>query len=131
MSKHTTRAWSLAAGVLRMVAVMGPLSAVVGAGVYGVSGGLAATVPDAEFDYEYDRSAGTLEITHGGGVERAAAVRVVGAGNGCDDGWDSGRVTAEDTCALGGVTGKRSVRVVWDGTGPSRATLDVWPARAG
>jgi len=103
MSKHTTRAWSLAAGVLRMVAVMGLLSAVVGAGVYGVSGGLAATVPDAEFDYEYDRSAGTLEITHGGGgVERAAAVRVVGAGNGCDDGWDSGRVTAEDTCALGG-----------------------------
>jgi hypothetical protein len=101
MSKHTTRAWSLAAGVLRMVAVMGLFSAIVSVGVYGVSGGLAATVPDAEFDYEYDRSAGTLEITHGG-VERAAAVRVVGAGNGCDDGWDSGRVTAKDTCALGG-----------------------------
>ena len=102
MSKHTTRAWSLAAGVLRMVAVVGLLSAVVGAGVYGVSGGLAATVPDAEFDYEYDRSAGTLEITHSGDALDAAAVRVVGAGNGCDDGWDSGRVTAEDTCALGG-----------------------------
>jgi len=132
MSNHTTRAWSLAAGVIRMVAVMGLLSAVVGAGVYGVSGELAATVPDTEFDYEYDRSAGTLEITHGGGdALDAAAVRVVGAGDGCDDGWDSGRMTVDDTCVLEGVTGERSVRVVWDGAGPSRATLDVWPARGG
>lgn len=131
MSDNGHAARSVVTGVLRMVAVIGLLSVVLGAGVHGVSGELVSTVPAAEFGYEYDGAAGTLEIAHEGGDALAAeSVRVVGVEAACSsEGW-SGRVTADDTCLLEDISREDTVRVVWDGNGPDRATLDVWVAGA-
>jgi len=121
---------SLAVGVLQMVAVIGLLSVAIGVGVHGVSGGLSETVPAAEFGYEYDTAAGTLEITHEGGDPLdAAALQVVGGDAACaTDDWKTGRVAAHDTCLLEDVSRDGTVRIVWSGAGPNRATLDVWTA---
>ena len=128
MSNVGTTAASLAADILRMIAVVAVLSAVVGAGIHGVSGELFATAPDVEFDYGYDAETATLSITHAGGDPLPAdAVRVVGTDASCDAGsWGQGLVTADDTCRLAGVTGDRPVRVVWHDDGTDRAVLDVW-----
>ena len=128
MSNIRTTVASLAADVFRMIAALTVLSAVVGAGIHGVSGELFATVPDVEFDYGYDAETATLSITHAGGDPLSAdAVRVVGTDATCDAGpWGQGRVTADDTCRLAGVTDDRPVRVVWHDDGTDRAVLDVW-----
>ncbi|PSP81312.1 hypothetical protein BRC88_03445 [Halobacteriales archaeon QS_4_69_225] len=128
MSNIRTTVTSLAADVFRMIAALTVLSAVVGAGIHGVSGELFATVPDVEFDYGYDAETATLSITHAGGDPLPAdAVRVVGTDAACDAGpWGQGRVTADDTCRLVGVTDDRPVRVVWHDDGTDRAVLDVW-----
>ena len=128
----TESASALAVGLLQMGVVLLVLSAALGAGIHGVSGELSERVPTAEFDYEYDEATGTLAITHDGGEPiDAAALRVAGAGNGaaCRGGaWASGRVDAQDTCVLEGVPSDGTVRLIWDGSGPGSAVLDVWAA---
>lgn len=133
MTDILTRIRSLVGGVLRMVVVMGLLSAVLAAGVHGVAGGLSATVPDAEFGYAYDGATDTLEITHeGGDALDARALQVAGVEAACVSGeWRSGSVRTDDTCVVEGVSHGAPVRIVWNGDGATRATLDVWAAPGG
>lgn len=128
MTDAGTGPYAFALGVLRMLAVVSVLTVVLAAGVHGAAGGFAATVPDADFEYDYDAAADTLAVTHAGGdgIE-AAAVDVAGhAGDCASTEWASGRVTTADTCVLEGVANRGHVRVVWQGDGSRRAVLDVW-----
>lgn len=131
MSDDPVRPRAFVLGVARMVAVLAVVTVVLAAGIHVAAGGLAGTVPAAEFDYRYDAHANALEITHAGGDAIAAdALGISGTPTACDSGeWGSGRVTTDDTCVLENVDGHRSVRVVWTGKGTNRAVLDVWPAR--
>ncbi|WP_254838287.1 hypothetical protein [Natronomonas marina] len=75
MSENVNTARSLAAGVLRMVAVIGLLSVVLGACIYVVSGELASTAPTVEFGDVYDGSTGTVETPHEAGEPPARTDR--------------------------------------------------------
>lgn len=133
MTDPRNRLRSLALDVARMVGVVGLLTVVLAAGIHGAAGGVAATVPSAEFDYRYDAAADTLTVTHARGDPLAAeAVRVAGVDATCtSDAWASGMVAADDTCVLSGVGDRSAVRVVWDGDDGTRAVLDVWAGRYG
>lgn len=133
MPEFWGRLCTFALGIARMTVVLVLLTVVLAAGIHGAAGGIAATVPSAEFGYQYDASTETLAISHAGGDPLSTdAVRVTGVDASCTSGeWGSGQVTTDDTCILEGVDGERSVRIVWEGDGTSRAVLDVWAAREG
>lgn len=117
-------------GVILMVAITVVLAAVIGTFVLGLGDDIRQTTPNASFQFEYDSSAGSLDIAHTGG-DAIAADELYVVVDGSRSGW-SGDTDADGNVKAGhtdtvSATQDSDVKVVWEDTGSdSSATLATW-----
>jgi flagellin-like protein len=129
-------------GVILMVAITVILAAVIGTFVLGLGDQVQQTSPNAQFSFDYDSTAGELEITHGGGdgveseqISFAGDLTVAGTNTWTAvSGVAAQTVTAGDSVTLtdGGTNidldaNPETVRVIWNADdGDRSSTLAEW-----
>lgn len=123
LNDNDDRAVSPVIGVILMVAVTVILAAVVSMLVLGM-GSDVESHPQASFSFDYDSSAGTVDITHEGGDTLAnSSVSVIVEGTEDPNAWPAAEISAGDTYTTGNVNSSDSIRVVWTGSNGDTAVL--------
>jgi flagellin-like protein len=112
-------------GVILMVAITVILAAVIGSFVLNLGGSLQQSAPQANFEFDYDQSDSTVNITHtsGDSVENSSISISQSGGSGISV-ISSGTVTAGTEVANGNYNSGETTRVVWESeNGENSATL--------
>ena len=136
-------------GVILMVAITVILAAVIGTFVLGLGDQVQTTAPNGNFEFDFDSSAETLEVTHTGG-DGILAEEIYLRGDVDSDGdghWadNSGDLTTGDSVRAGesvtvqdsaagsnyrfssALSGGETVRVVWeDSDSDQSSTMRTW-----
>lgn len=143
------RAVSPVIGVILMVAITVILAAVIGTFVLGLGDQVQATAPNANFAFDYDSSAGELDVSHTGGDgvdgnelylrgdvaasgdaaswESAASASTVTAGTEVTVGDDASTAAHDFEWASGVSHNDAEVSVVWeDSDSDQSSTLRSW-----
>jgi len=103
-------------GVILMVAITVILAAVIATFVLGFGEQISDSAPNASFSFDYNQSAGELDVTHSGGPN-IDADQLDWAGDTSDWSLDtdwSGTVSAGDTAELLSLDSDEVVRIVWE-----------------
>ncbi|WP_254822877.1 type IV pilin [Haloglomus halophilum] len=120
-------------GVILMVAITVVLATIVAGFALGLEERKMDTAPNAEFEFDYDSGASTLEITHANGDEvREDRVTIKGHSNGPKTPDWTGDTDTDDYFSAGatytatGVGSDDTVKVVWEGPNGDSTTLATW-----
>jgi flagellin-like protein len=118
-------------GVILMVAITVILAAVIATFVLGLGDQVSETAPQASFSFDYDSTAGHVNITHSGGAslepDRVDVV-VTGGGSPVNADWGGvSKITAGDSTSVDNAGDSTEIRVTWSSsTGEQSATLADW-----
>lgn len=126
---NTERAVSPVIGVILMVAITVILAAVIGAFVIGLGDQVQETAPNAQFTFDYEGNAGDIlvTVTHDGGqtIDTSTDTLEIVDHDGNTYDWNGNSVSAGDseTVNLGSDADGETIRVVWQGSEGTSATL--------
>jgi len=107
------RAVSPVIGVILMVAITVILAAVIGTFVLGLGDQVSTTAPQAQFSFDYDDTAGEVDVTHDGGDTIDGDNVEIRYNGSTDTPWTGTDVSAGNSTTISPVSSGDTVRVVW------------------
>ncbi|MFC6991960.1 type IV pilin N-terminal domain-containing protein [Haladaptatus sp. GCM10025707] len=125
-------------GVILMVAITVILAAVIGTFVLGLGDQVGNTAPQAQFSFDYDEGATSLDITHESGDKIKGSNLNVKSSAGFEQTWDNfnsgttfvtagSSITVDSTTGNGGaVDPGDTIRLIFDDGSGDTSTIQTW-----